>query len=151
MEPPQPEPPSLLGEDSVQLDLPATTKYLHVLGPCVSQMLLRIEGLTNTTTLGYNIQLAIHEACTNIVLHAYRGRRAQRIQITLSLETDPKQLVVELRDTGESFAFEEVRDPDLDVGQVHGYGIFLMRSLLDEISYQPFTGNNRWRLVKRLE
>jgi serine/threonine-protein kinase RsbW len=141
----------MLGEDSVQLDLPATTKYLHLLGPCVSQMLVRVEGLSDTAALAYNIQLAVHEACTNIVLHAYCGRHEQRIQVTFSLETSPRQLVVELRDTGNSFAIDQVPDPDLERGQVHGYGLFLMRSLLDEITYQPLTGANLWRLVKRLE
>jgi anti-sigma regulatory factor (Ser/Thr protein kinase) len=34
---------------------------------------------------------------------------------------------------------------------VHGYGLFLMRSLLDEVRYEPQAGNNRWRLVKCLE
>jgi serine/threonine-protein kinase RsbW len=141
----------MLGEDSVQIDLPATTKYLHLLGPCVSQMLVRVDGLSDIAALAYNIQLAVHEACTNIVLHAYRGTSAQRIQVTFSLETAPKQLVMELRDTGASFAIDEVPDPDLALGQVHGYGLFLMRSLLDEISYHPLAGTNHWRLVKRLE
>lgn len=145
------EPLALPGEDSVEINLPATTKYLHLLGPCLSQMLTRVEGLQDAASVAFNLQLAIHEACTNIVRHAYGGRQGERIQIAFTLEASPARMVVELRDTGQSFALEEVPSPDLEAGQVHGYGLFLMRSLLDEVWYEPQAGNNRWRLVKCLQ
>ena len=40
--------------------------------------------------------------------------------------------------------------PDLDTGQVHGYGLFLVRSLIDDVTYAHSGGENRWELVKRL-
>jgi serine/threonine-protein kinase RsbW len=145
------EPIATQGEDTVRINLPATTKYLHLLGPCLSQMLMRVEGLRDVASVAFNLQLAIHEACTNIVRHAYGGQQGARIEITLSLEVAPTRMVVELRDTGEPFVLEEVPSPDLEAGQLHGYGLFLMRSLLDEVWYEPQVGNNRWRLVKCLD
>lgn len=137
--------------DTIQLDLPATHKYLNVLGACLSEMLSRVDGLSEPEIISYNLQLAIHETCTNIVDHAYgEARPENRIGITLTFEPATRRLVVELQDTGNSFDVADVAEPDLENGQIHGYGLFLIRSLVDEVIYQPQPGKNQWRLVKKL-
>jgi serine/threonine-protein kinase RsbW len=57
---------------------------------------------------------------------------------------------VELRDTGEAFDPADAAEPDLDGVQIHGYGLFLARSLMDEVSYRREQDSNLWQLVKRL-
>ncbi|MDP9316278.1 MAG: ATP-binding protein [Chloroflexota bacterium] len=136
--------------DSVQLDLPASHKYLNVLGACIAEMLTRVEGLAERDIVSYNIQLAVHEACTNIVEHAYAGRNDGRIKIALMLDEQPRRLVVDIHDTGGSFDITQAREPNLDDAQIHGYGLFLIRNLMDEMSYTPGPSNNRWHLVKHL-
>ncbi len=136
--------------DSVRLDLPASHKYLNVLGACIAEMLTRVEGLAERDIVSYNIQLAVHEACTNIVEHAYAGRNDGRIKIALMLDEQPRRLVVDIHDTGGSFDITQAREPNLDDAQIHGYGLFLIRNLMDEMSYTPGPSNNRWHLVKHL-
>ncbi len=136
--------------DSVRLDLPASLKYLNVLGACIAEMLTRVEGLAERDIVSYNIQLAVHEACTNIVEHAYAGRNDGRIKIALMLDEQPRRLVVDIHDTGGSFDITQAREPNLDDAQIHGYGLFLIRNLMDEMSYTPGPSNNRWHLVKHL-
>ena len=74
-----------MGSDTIRLDFPATHKYLNVLGACIHELLARVEGLAEPVVVSYNIQLAVHEACTNIVDHAYAGMPAGRLNITLTL------------------------------------------------------------------
>ena len=136
--------------DIIRLDLPATYKYLNVLGASIGEVMKRAEEVPGLDALSYNIQLAVHEACTNIVGHAYEGVDNGRIKIALSLVAKPGQFIVELEDTGRSFDPSLVHEPDLENGQIHGYGLFLMRSLMDEVSYLPLPNCNRWRLVKNL-
>ena len=136
--------------DVIRLDVPATHKYLNVLGACITEMLSRVDGLQEPAVVAYNIQLAVHETCTNIVDHAYGGAPDGRIVITLTLATGPRRLVVDLHDTGRSFDPSTVPEPDLERGQVHGYGIFLMHSLMDDVAYAAGADGNRWRLVKHL-
>ena len=57
--------------DVICLELPGTAKYLNVLTACIGEMLGRVEGLVEADQTIYNIQLAVHEGCTNIVDHAY--------------------------------------------------------------------------------
>jgi serine/threonine-protein kinase RsbW len=135
--------------DVIRLDLPATHKYLNVLGACLGEMLTRAEGLDDPTALTYAVQLAVHEICANIVEHAYAGQPAGRIGVTVTLAAQPRRLVVDLADTGRSFDPAGVPEPDLTEGQAGGYGLFLVRQLMDDVTYHPQPGGNHWRLAKR--
>jgi serine/threonine-protein kinase RsbW len=137
-------------DETIRLDLPATHKYLHLLGSCIEGVLMRVEDLADAEKQVYNLQLAAQELCTNIVEHAYYGREAARIRVALSLEVNPTQLVLEFWDTGRSFEPSQVPEPALGETQVHGFGLFLVQQLVDDIQYKPMVGGNSWRLTKRL-
>ena len=136
--------------DTIHLDLPARLKYLNVLGGCIAEMLARAEELAEPDETIYNMQLAVHEVCTNIVEHAYNEDHSKRIKITLTLSQNLRQFVVDLFDTGSSFDPSEVSIPNLDEPQVDGYGLYLVRQLMDTVTYHSQPGNNRWQLVKKL-
>jgi serine/threonine-protein kinase RsbW len=138
--------------DSVRLDLPASVKYLNILGGCLAEMLARVEGLPQASLLKhtYAVQLAVHETCVNIVEHAYAGIPAGRIGVTLSLVDRPRQILVETCDHGATFDPAAVAPPDLAEARDGGYGLFLVRQLMDEVSYESRPAENRWRLVKYL-
>jgi serine/threonine-protein kinase RsbW len=132
----------------IRLDLPATMKYLNVVGACIAEVLSRESDVKDLDTLIYNVQLATHEACTNIVDHAY-AEAGGRIIILLAVQHNPRRLIVELHDTGQSFDLSTVKEPVLGEPQVRGYGLFLMRQIMDEVTYDAQAGHNRWRMVKR--
>jgi serine/threonine-protein kinase RsbW len=135
--------------DEIHLDLPASSKYLNVLSACIAEMLCRVEDMQDAQQITYNVQLAVHEGCTNIIDHAYE-RQGGRIGVRLELGWDPTRLIVELQDTGHSFDLSGTRHPDLSTPQVRGYGLHLMQHIMDEVVYQPSSGHNAWRLVKYL-
>ena len=136
--------------DIFQLDLPADLRYLHVIGACLGAILERAEGIEDPTGLRYNVELAVQETCTNIVEHAYAGRHDGRIAVQLTLSHTPHCLIVDVRDTGKSFNPDLVADPDLDTAQYRGYGLFLMKELMDQVTYQAGPAHNHWQLVKNL-
>ena len=134
----------------VRLDLPAGHKHLNILGACISELLVRVEHVDDREAIIYNIQLAAHEACANIIDHAYAGDSERRVLITLTLAGCPRRLIIELHDTGFSFDLAAVPEPNLDEAHDHGYGLFLMRSLMDEMTYTSRPEGNHWALVKHL-
>ncbi|HMQ32685.1 MAG TPA: ATP-binding protein [Chloroflexaceae bacterium] len=134
----------------VRFDLPARYTYLHLLGDCIASMLKLVDGIVDAEMLVYNIQLAAHEACTNIVNHAYGNTGEGRIVITIALHFDPPRLTIELQDTGRPFEPEKYTSPNLDEVRIHGYGLFLIRNLMDSVSYTPSAGRNLWCLTKEL-
>lgn len=135
--------------DTIRLDLPATHAYLHVLRACLGE-LLAAEGLAERPELIHSLPLAVHEACINIVDHAYAGMSPGRIRIAITLSGAPRRLIVELEDTGRSFDFAATPEPDLVEGQIRGYGLYLMRQVLDDVEYESLPHGNRWRLTKQL-
>ena len=134
----------------IRLDLPANHKHLNILGACISELLVRVEHVHEREAIIYNLQLAAHEACANIIDHAYAGDIDRRILVTLTLVGRPRRLIIDLHDTGCSFDLAMVPEPNLDEAHDHGYGLFLMRSLMDEVTYTSQPEGNHWALVKHL-
>lgn len=100
-------------------------------------------GFDDSTT--YAVQLAVDEACSNIIEHAYGGESKGDIQCTYHVENS--RLIITLRDKGRPFDPEKVQEPNfgapIEELKPRGAGLFLMRKLMDEIRFEfdQKTGN----------
>jgi serine/threonine-protein kinase RsbW len=99
------------------------------------------------------ITLAVDEACTNVIKHAYRFDPSQTIHV--SVNTDDGTFQIAIRDTGVQFNPTEVRPPDMKEYLSHyrrgGLGVYLMKSLMDKVEYDIAPGKmNEVRLTKYL-
>lgn len=99
------------------------------------------------------IIMAVDEACTNIIKHAYESKPGLPIDITVDAED--KKFSVIIKDKGKHFSPEKVTPPDmkeyLHKYKVGGLGIYLMKTLMDEIKYNIQPGvQNEVKLVKYL-
>jgi serine/threonine-protein kinase RsbW len=135
--------------DVVRLELPAADKYLNVVSSCLEAVLERFAGVLEQKMVTHNAVLAVHETCTNIIEHAY-GDTPGRIEVAISICDSPRRIVVDTHDTGRAFNVAELKDPDLNQAQTGGYGWYIIRNMVDEVTYAPQSGNNHWRLVKNL-
>ena len=100
-----------------------------------------------------NIMLAVDEACTNIIKHAYKFFPEGEIKI--QLKYSKKKLSILITDYGSSFHPEAVPDPDLkkyyEQHRVGGLGMYLMKTLMDEVKYQSVPGKyNQVLLTKNI-
>jgi len=100
-----------------------------------------------------NIILAVDEACTNIIKHAYKYFPEGEIIIRLKFSSE--KFTVIIIDHGVPFKPETVPDPDLQryyrQHRVGGLGMFLMKSLMDEVKYVSVPGKyNQVLLSKKL-
>jgi serine/threonine-protein kinase RsbW len=135
--------------DVLRIEMPAAHAYLPMIGPSISCLFNNTPSPASANGLAYNIELAVHEVCANIIDHAYNGRPG-RIKIVFTMVSNPQQLVVELFDNGRSFEYASISMPSPDEPQVRGYGLFLIQALMDEVEYCPKADGNTWRLVKNL-
>ena len=89
----------------------------------------------------FQVQLAVNEACTNIIQHAYSGESEKPIRIICSMSGN--DLLIRIRDWGKSFDPTSVPSPEIDSElferQSGGLGIFLMRQMMDEVRYVFYT------------
>ena len=65
--------------------MPATFKHLNVVSGLLTAVLEQVEGLEDREAMTYNVILAVHEICTNIVEHAY-GDAGGRIKLVVNIE-----------------------------------------------------------------
>lgn len=100
----------------------------------------------------YQLQLALVEAVTNIIVHAYRGERGHPIWLEMS--QDHEGLTFEVRDKGTFFDFSKLPDPDLKrhvaERKTGGLGVYMMRKLMDDLKISHEGDWNVLRMRKRL-
>jgi serine/threonine-protein kinase RsbW len=96
------------------------------------------------------IELAVDEACSNVIEHAYASDGAKDIGIAVLI--DRMKLTVTVTDHGRSFHFDGVPLPDMKQYlaelRVGGLGIYLMKMLMDEVEYRSEHGRNEVRMSK---
>jgi serine/threonine-protein kinase RsbW len=133
----------------LNLDLPASLKFLSVIGACVRSILEHEKELPDRDCFIYQVELAVHEACSNIIEHAYVGSSG-RVKIQLTIEEAPRRLIVDLFDTG--IPFDTTRLQKLEIGEPksRGYGLYLIHQLMDKVTYLGEPGRNHWCLEKNL-
>ena len=99
-----------------------------------------------------HISLAVDEACTNIIKHAYNNSKNEKIKI--KIEKKEKRITVTLTDNGSHFDPSVIPEPNIVEKQKMkkggGLGIFLMKRLMDEVKYNAKGSSNELILIKHL-
>jgi serine/threonine-protein kinase RsbW len=129
---------------SVRLTIPARPEYI-TLGRLALTAIAGVRSLSDETL--HDLKLALTEACTNSVKHAYADPDKGEVEILYQLE--PDRLVVEVGDAGSGFDPGSAgHDDELEEG---GLGIEIIRALADEVEIGPRdNGGSRLRFVKLL-
>tara|TARA_Y100001935_G_scaffold247870_1_gene244313 strand:+ start:19088 stop:19510 length:423 start_codon:yes stop_codon:yes gene_type:complete len=132
-----------------KLSVGSSTKHLAEVRDFVAQH-AKNSGLSDKEIS--EIRLAVDEAYTNIIKHAYHNKPSE--PVTIELGTSPKQLWISIIDEGESFNPEEYRAPDIQKRiknkQRGGMGVFLIQKLMDKVQYSRKGSHNEIRMVKKL-
>jgi len=91
--------------------------------------------------------LAVDEACTNVIRHAYGNSGDGRIVITFTLGPDCFEIMV--RDFGSGADPATFKGRDLDQVRPGGLGIHFIKSAVDKVEYDtPAGGGMLLRLIK---
>ena len=101
-------------------------------------------------TLVFDLKLAVEEACTNVIEHAYGGKGGE---LAITFETSDCDVVVTLQDHGSPFAPDEIIAPDMSMPltnrRIGGLGMHLMAQLMDEVHFDFAKGTNTLVMIKR--
>lgn len=163
--------------ESFSLELAAQLSELLLLGEfittAVSKFSEAIEDVEiDIEAVSGDFQLAIHEVCTNTIVHAYKNEYDLPILVTLSLNRSEQQIVAEVTEYGDGYnpkeigwppgycwtAIREIDStsfilgdvPEQDAEAENGRGIYLLNLLLDSVKYHPQANKNCWTLVKNI-
>ena len=98
-----------------------------------------------------NIMLAVDEACTNIIKHAYKSYPDG--EIIIKLKYSGNKLIITIIDYGASFAPDSIPEPDLrkyyKQHKVGGLGMYLMKTLMDDVKYVSVPGKYNQVLLSK--
>lgn len=142
----------------LQLQTPGHGSYLAYIRAIIGDLARKV-GFPDDEIA--KIEMAVDEACANVVEHAYESRKEwhwnhRDPEIRLDVRAEDGRLVIEINDHGQRFDFGSYSPADIESRiqemQPRGYGILIMRKFMDEVHYSSddSTGNTL-RLVKYLK
>jgi len=128
----------------VSIKLPSKPEYVSI---------ARLTASVLANNIGFDfeeiedIKVAVGEACNNAVLHSGIEK-----EFDISFSVQSNKFEVSIEDYGHGFSMKEYHEPDLEHPKVGGLGIFIMKSLMDEVEFisNPDKGT-LIKLVKYLE
>jgi serine/threonine-protein kinase RsbW len=135
-----------VGGHIVRLTIPARPEYI-TLGRLALTGISRLASFSDE--LLADLKLALTEATSNSVRHAYGGNGEGVVEIVYRLHDD--HLAIEVTDEGEGFEPPEERG-EPDAMSEGGLGIAIIRAIADEVEIgaQPDGTGSRLRFIKRL-
>jgi anti-sigma regulatory factor (Ser/Thr protein kinase)/PAS domain-containing protein len=95
----------------------------------------------------HELAVAFSEAAANVHRHAYGGRRDGRVDLCVAIDDD--RVVVTVEHDGLPFDPEGYEPPDLGRPSESGYGLYLIASLVDQVSFERAQSGGRVVLIKR--
>ncbi len=125
--------------------LPARLEYLEELVKSVSDC-ARAQGFDRKRTGA--IELAVEEAFVNICNYSYPGTTGD---VAITCRFDQNRFIMEIADSGIPFDITQLSDPDItapaEAREIGGLGIFLMKKMMDAVTYRREGNRNVLNLI----
>ncbi len=134
----------------VDVIIPTQTKYLDLIGSIGQQIgkeLSHYQG--DKEALAYHLNLVLTEATTNAIRHSSSDDSKESVRIKIQLHSD--ELNIKVIDHGQGFDLENVPLPDLERPKEGGLGLFLIRTLMDSVTYTRKEDENVLEIIKFLK
>ncbi|MGI6108616.1 MAG: ATP-binding protein [Eubacteriaceae bacterium] len=116
----------LLNGEKVTLELPGMPEF-------ISLARLSVSSIGNV--IGFpideieDLKVALSEACTNAMQYGCTEKPSYSVTYTLY----PDRLVIDVADSGKGCDFEAIQQPALNGTQVGGFGLYIIRTLMDDL------------------
>ncbi len=99
-----------------------------------------------------NLNLVMEEMVSNVIFYAYPEGKAA--DIDLVAESDGRELTFVLSDRGKAFdpTLKSDADPDVNPAErsIGGMGIYIVKNIMNEVSYQRLEGQNLLTMTKTI-
>lgn len=126
-----------------KIELNASSEVLSPFRKELRQILTHAGWEKKTTE---EILLAVDEALTNVIRHAYQGKPGK---ITVSVTATDSKVEIVLEDGGQKFDPTQVPPPELPRHKPGGLGVHFIRTIMDQMIYDDRgSAGNRLRLIK---
>ena len=133
-----------------QIKLPIETVNLEIIRDFVAHIAQNM-GFSEENI--HRIELAVDEASTNVIKHAYKPTNGNQKFISIQVTTYPDRLQIDVIDSGKGFDPKKIKTPAMDLYlkkmKRGGLGLYLIKTLMDEVEYEIRPGiRNKVRMIK---
>lgn len=139
--------PSVIQVDVI---IPTQTKYLDLIGSIGERIAKELDNFTgDREALAYQLNLVLTEATVNAIKHGNDNNPQDTVRISIHLFE--QELNIKVYDHGQGFDLATVPIPDFEHPKESGMGIFLIRSLMDSVTYTQQHDCNVLEIIKYLK
>ena len=115
-------------QSTIELRLPSKAEWVGVARLAVAGVASRLNFSIEDIE---DLKLAVAEACTNCIQHASGSG-----EVRITCQVHDNKLVVTVEDYGKGFDGRGISPRQLGEPKVGGLGVFLIRTLMDDVSYE---------------
>ena len=133
---------------AVDIKVPNQTRYLCLIGHIAESIALSLRSYNgDRERLAYDLNLVLTEAIANAIQHANESDPAKDVHIEISLVE--QRLIIKVFDSGRGFDVNQYIKPQHPLDE-HGRGLYLIQTIMDEISYKPTEEGHVLEMTKKL-
>ena len=133
---------------AVDIKVPNQTRYLCLIGHIGENIARTLRDYSgDREKLAFDLNLVLTEAMANAIQHANEDNPAKEVHIEISIVS--QRLIIRVFDFGTGFDFHQYIEPSPPLDE-HGRGIYLIHTIMDEISYNPTEKGHVLEMVKNL-
>jgi len=136
----------------IELDIkvPNQTRYLSLIGRIGEDIAREIDRYTgDRETLAYQINLVLTEAMSNAIKYGSTDNREECVHILINIAEN--ELLIRIFDNGQGFDINDIPAPDFNLLEDRGRGIFLIKALMDSVTYTRNSTGNILEMIKQLD
>ncbi|MGI6295028.1 MAG: ATP-binding protein [Armatimonadota bacterium] len=135
------------GGDAIEIRVPCKPEYVRTIRRTIAEF----AGLIDMPRQAIEeVEIAASEAASNVVRHAYSGMAKCGQPIRVKCAYKAGDLIIEIIDKGSGFAVPTGQQThELDLSRDGGFGIMLIRCLMDKVSFSSQANGTRVRMAKR--
>lgn len=113
--------------ETIKMEISSNPEYVSIIR-------LTTSGIANK--IGFSIddiedmKVAVSEACTNAIKHSDDDK------FFITFKIFESGICIEIKDNGKGCDVEAIKEPDLDMPKESGLGLFIIKTLMDEVSIE---------------
>lgn len=123
--------PGFLPGKCIKISISSDPVFLRILRAAIDEV-SALAGFSRKECA--KIILAVDEACSNVIRHAYHNRVGQPIYVTCRIT--PIKLEIVIIDLGEPADIKTIKPRPLDELRPGGLGVHIIRTVMDEVHYE---------------
>ena len=132
--------------EEIRLTFPRKVSYLRFATSFSKQICQQIEECLEDKSLTSDIELCVSEACTNAIKYGQSIKREDVISLYFQIHKD--KLIIKVQDKGSGFNLNSLPDPDIENLPDGGYGLYIIRSKMDDVRYSRTERGNFLTMIK---